>query len=94
MEFVKTIRRMARNKLTLVGAVVIGSMVLIAILAPVIAPYDPIKQNIRGRLQTPSTTHLFGTDILGRDVFSRIKSREPSTSSPSSGSSMALASPF
>ena len=63
---------MARNRLTLVGAVIIGSMILIAILAPAIAPHDPIKQNIRQRLQPPSTTHLFGTDDLGRDVFSRI----------------------
>jgi len=46
--------------------------VIIALLAPLIAPYDPIDQQVRERLQPPSTAHVLGVDELGRDVFSRV----------------------
>jgi peptide/nickel transport system permease protein len=46
--------------------------VLLAILAPFIAPYDPLQQNLRAIFQTPSLDHLLGTDSLGRDVFTRL----------------------
>lgn len=46
--------------------------VLIAILAPWIAPYDPLEQDVLNRLASPSADHLLGTDQLGRDVFSRL----------------------
>ena len=46
--------------------------ILLAILAPVIAPYDPIAQDLTLRLQAPSAEHLFGTDNFGRDIFSRV----------------------
>jgi peptide/nickel transport system permease protein len=46
--------------------------VLVALLAPYVAPYDPILQNSEVRLQGPSWTHPFGTDNFGRDVFSRV----------------------
>ena len=46
--------------------------VVVALLAPVIAPYDPIEQEVRQRLQGPSAAHLLGVDELGRDVFSRV----------------------
>ncbi len=45
---------------------------LIALLAPAIAPYSPTAQNLRTRLKPPSEQHLFGTDELGRDIFSRV----------------------
>jgi peptide/nickel transport system permease protein len=47
-------------------------MVLAAIFAPVIAPYDPYKQDLRNMLKPMSWAHLLGTDSMGRDVFSRI----------------------
>ena len=64
--------RFARNRLALFGALIIAVLLVSALLAPFIAPYDPIKPNIRGRLQGPSASHLFGTDDLGRDIFSRV----------------------
>jgi peptide/nickel transport system permease protein len=45
---------------------------LAALLAPLLAPYDPLGQNIVAGLRPPSADHLFGTDKLGRDIFSRI----------------------
>ena len=57
--------------LAVVGLVVVGAWLAIAALAPWLAPYDPLDQG--GRLfQPPSAEHLFGTDDLGRDVFSRV----------------------
>jgi peptide/nickel transport system permease protein len=47
-------------------------VIILAAAAPVIAPYDPLKSNPRERLQAPSSQHLFGTDELGRDIFSRV----------------------
>jgi peptide/nickel transport system permease protein len=55
-----------------VGAVVMLVFLQAALLAPLIAPYGPLEQNISAGLQPPSAAHLFGTDKLGRDVFSRI----------------------
>ena len=61
-----------RNRMAISGAVVVLAWVAIALLAPVIAPYDPIDQQVRQRLQGPSAAHLLGVDELGRDVFSRV----------------------
>ena len=49
-------------------------IVLLAIFAPLIAPYDPNQQQltVEARRQPPSTEHIFGTDTLGRDLFSRV----------------------
>jgi peptide/nickel transport system permease protein len=55
-----------------VGAVVMLVFLLAALLAPLIAPYDPLAQNIQDGLKSPTAAHLFGTDKLGRDIFSRI----------------------
>jgi peptide/nickel transport system permease protein len=44
---------------------------LVAVLAPVLATHDPVKQNYREMLQSPSTAHYFGTDKFGRDIWSR-----------------------
>ena len=55
-----------------VGVVVMLVFLLAALLAPLIAPYDPQGQNILDGLKPPMAAHLFGTDKLGRDIFSRI----------------------
>lgn len=47
-------------------------MILIAVFAPVVAPYDHLQQSLADRLQHPSAAHWLGTDELGRDVLSRI----------------------
>jgi peptide/nickel transport system permease protein len=60
------------NRLATFGAVVIVGWVLVALLAPLIAPYDPTDQAVRQRLQGPSAAHVLGVDELGRDVFSRV----------------------
>ena len=55
-----------------VGALVVCLTVLAAIASPWIAPYDPASQQLSLRLERPSTSHPFGLDELGRDIFSRI----------------------
>jgi peptide/nickel transport system permease protein len=66
------LRRLARNRLALAGASVFGVVVLVAILAPWVAPYSPIRTDFTAYLQPPGPRHLLGTDELGRDVLSRI----------------------
>ena len=60
------------NKTSWVGLVVFLLVALLAILAPLIAPHDPLEQNILFRLQPPSGEHLMGTDYYGRDILSRL----------------------
>jgi peptide/nickel transport system permease protein len=67
----KALERFTRNRLALIGFVLIVIFSLIAIFAPLIAPFDPIQQNYDQLLKPPSMTHWFGTDNLGRDVLSR-----------------------
>jgi peptide/nickel transport system permease protein len=55
-----------------VGGVIVGGIVILAILGPWIAPFEPDAFNVRSRLQPPSAIHWFGTDEFGRDVFSRV----------------------
>jgi peptide/nickel transport system permease protein len=54
------------------GLAIVFGILLIGLLAPVISPHDPIAQDLRNRLSSPSGEHLLGTDLLGRDVFSRL----------------------
>ena len=61
-----------QNKLAAFSAMLIILMILIAIFAPVVAPYDHLQQSLSDRLQHPSAAHWLGTDELGRDVLSRI----------------------
>ena len=65
-------RRFCRNKQAMVGMCMLLLLVFAAIFANIIAPYDPIEQDIVNRLKPPSSIHWFGTDELGRDIFSRI----------------------
>lgn len=61
-----------RNKLTLTGFIIVGLVVLVGLLAPVLAPYDPNLMDIPARLQGASSAHPFGTDEMGRDILSRV----------------------
>ncbi len=54
------------------GLCLVALMVISALFAGLLAPYDPIELNIMDRLQGPSASHLLGTDQLGRDLFSRV----------------------
>jgi peptide/nickel transport system permease protein len=65
-------RRLSRRKSSLVGLVVVVFMVLVAISAPLIAPYDPAAQSWTAVRQAPSWQYLLGTDEAGRDMLSRI----------------------
>ena len=70
---IDNLKRFARRKpLGAISAVVLILLALVALFAPLIAPYDPIEQIPGARLLAPSWDHLMGTDNLGRDVFSRV----------------------
>lgn len=61
-----------QNKLAVFSAAIIIIIALMAIFAPLIAPYEPTKQDLINRLSAPSLKHLLGTDELGRDIFTRM----------------------
>jgi peptide/nickel transport system permease protein len=61
-----------RRKLVIAGLVIIFILVITAIFAPLIAPYDPYKQDISQALLQPGKAHLLGTDVVGRDTLSRV----------------------
>ena len=65
-------RELLRSPGTVVGLVLVGAIVLAAVLAPVVAPYDPIATATTESAMAPSAQHWFGTDVLGRDMFSRV----------------------
>jgi peptide/nickel transport system permease protein len=65
-------RRLAGNPTTLVGALLCLGILLGALLAPWVAPFDPAEQDILARLQPPGGDHLLGTDQFGRDILSRL----------------------
>jgi peptide/nickel transport system permease protein len=65
-------RRLLRNKPAMVGVALIVLFVLTAVLAPFIAPYGPLEGTLANRLQPPSPEHWMGTDLQGRDEFSRV----------------------
>lgn len=65
--------RLRRNPLAMLGLTITVALVLMSIFAPLLAPYDPITQNLAERLQPPLTPgHWMGTDDFGRDIWSRI----------------------
>jgi ABC-type dipeptide/oligopeptide/nickel transport system permease subunit len=68
----KALRVLLHNPMVLVGLVIIAAWVFIALCAPVIAPTSPIQQDVMQRLQAPGNAHPFGTDELGRDIFTRV----------------------
>jgi ABC-type dipeptide/oligopeptide/nickel transport system permease subunit len=68
----KVLRRAARARLAPFGAAVMTLAVLIALAAPLVAPHDPLAQNLGNTLAAPGRDHLLGTDNVGRDVLSRV----------------------
>ncbi len=68
----RILRTFLRNRTAVIGTVIAVCVITVAILAPVIAPYDPIRQNIRSRFSPPQRSYPFGTDFFGRDVLSRV----------------------
>jgi peptide/nickel transport system permease protein len=68
----RELRRLRRNRLALIGTALTVLLVIAAVLADHIAPYDPTVLNARHRLEAPSTDFRFGTDRLGRDILSRV----------------------
>jgi peptide/nickel transport system permease protein len=72
----EVLRHLLRSPAGLIGAVIVVAFVLIALLAPVIVPFDPLQLNLRGRLAPPTWSLLdrysIGADQLGRDILSRI----------------------
>jgi peptide/nickel transport system permease protein len=70
--FVKALRRVLREPLGALGLVLVVCVLISAIGADWLAPFEPNKIDIRAKLQPPSATHFLGTDQLGRDIFSRV----------------------
>jgi peptide/nickel transport system permease protein len=66
------VQALVKNKMSLIGGSIILIYILLAILAPVIAPYDPFEIKLLDKLKPPSMEHWMGTDDKGRDIFSRI----------------------
>ena len=73
-QWVEVWRRLKRNKMAVLGLIILIILVLLAVFADVIANYDNvvIKQNLAHRLQGPSAAHWLGTDEFGRDIFARL----------------------
>lgn len=67
-----TLKRLLRSPSAVAGAVIVLLLILAGIFAPLLTPFDPVRQDLRSVLQPPSATHLLGTDNLGRDVLARI----------------------
>ena len=66
------LRRFGRNRLSLVGTAILAVWILIALLAPLIAPFDPVDVQLDVRMEAPARGRWLGTDFYGRDIFSRI----------------------
>ncbi|HZW04531.1 MAG TPA: nickel transporter permease [Anaerolineaceae bacterium] len=65
-------RQVAHNRMAVIGFILLGLLVGIAIFASFVAPFDPFEMDLENNLQPPSPAHLLGTDKLGRDVLSRV----------------------
>ncbi|MBM3469410.1 MAG: ABC transporter permease [Armatimonadetes bacterium] len=65
-------RALRRSRSTLIGGCVVLAVLVVAVMAPVFAPYDPQEIEVPRRLQGPSSAHFFGTDNMGRDILSRV----------------------
>jgi ABC-type dipeptide/oligopeptide/nickel transport system permease subunit len=71
-EWRKTIRNLRKNRLLMMGLIILIPIVLMALFAPILATHDPLKTDAMKRFSPPSAENLFGTDDFGRDVFSRV----------------------
>lgn len=70
--FLQVLKKSLSNPLAMVGFIIIVSIFILAILAPLISPFDPNEINVKAILLAPSTQYWMGTDGLGRDVLSRM----------------------
>lgn len=68
----KFFSKLNQNFLLIIGGFIVGFFVILAVFAPLIATYDPAAINMKSVFLPPSSLHFFGTDELGRDVFSRV----------------------
>lgn len=68
----RLLRTIRRRRLVLIGLLVVLTVVLGALLAPLLTSYSPTKLKVQERLRAPSASHLFGTDHLGRDIYARV----------------------
>ena len=66
------LRHLRRSNAAMIGLAIILFWLFIAVFAPQIAPYDPLEQDLMHRLEPPNPVHWFGSDELGRDIFSRV----------------------
>ncbi|AFM22653.1 ABC-type dipeptide/oligopeptide/nickel transport system, permease component [Acetomicrobium mobile DSM 13181] len=64
--------QLKKNKIAVIGLIIVSLYVFCAIFAPYISPYDPTKQNLAESFQSPNVRHLLGCDDFGRDILSRI----------------------
>ncbi len=65
-------RTLRRSKLVLIGGSITVSVLVVAMFAPLMSPYDPLQIDVSRRLLGPSAAHPFGTDNVGRDIYSRV----------------------
>jgi len=65
-------KRLKKNKLAILGLAIVIFLIFVAIFAPFLAPYEPTSRIKEDSSLGPSRTHFFGTDLLGRDIFSRV----------------------
>ncbi|MGI2034321.1 ABC transporter permease [Rhizobium panacihumi] len=66
------VRKLGHEPLGLFGFIILGLLLLVAIFAPLLAPYSPVQQNLAMSLKPPSAVHWLGTDEFGRDILSRL----------------------
>ena len=66
------LKRFKKNKLAMLGLSIVILLILVALFAPLLAPYDPIARIKEDSSLSPNRVHLFGTDLLGRDILSRV----------------------
>jgi len=71
-EYVRVLKQMSKNKLAMLGLIILLAELVVVLLAPVIAPYEYAYMDVMAMQQGPSAAHWFGTDELGRDIFSRV----------------------
>lgn len=66
------LRQLVRDRTALLGLAILAALVLVTLFAPLLAPHDPVAQDVTDRYASPSWNHPLGTDQLGRDVLSRL----------------------
>jgi len=71
-EWRRAVHSLRKSPLAVLGFVITGVLIVLAIFAPFLAPYSPTKMRLSERLSPPSSSHIFGTDDVGRDILSRV----------------------